>query len=178
MTKSNKFVFWVLTIVAWIIFIGLCVEAGGLLVNFIYSIFKPEVTKYLYQKLDLHEMYERSAWAFYSIYSLTLAIAILKAYLFYIIIVLVTKLDLMNPFNNQVSRQILRLSYFTFSIGLISYIAKSTGKNLQHKGYNLDGLDQFWADAQAFILMAAIIYVIAIIFARGVELQNENDLTV
>jgi hypothetical protein len=39
-------------------------------------------------------------------------------------------------------------------------------------------LNQFWADSQAFIIMAAVVYVIATIFSKGVALQNENDLTV
>ncbi len=47
-----------------------------------------------------------------------------------------------------------------------------------HRGYEIDQLDQFWVDSQAFILMAAIVYVIATIFKKGIELQNENDLTV
>jgi hypothetical protein len=39
-------------------------------------------------------------------------------------------------------------------------------------------LNQFWEDSQAFILMAAVVYIIATIFKKGVEIQNENDLTV
>ncbi|MGZ3883381.1 MAG: DUF2975 domain-containing protein, partial [Bacteroidia bacterium] len=32
MSKTNSFVFTVLKIVSWIIFVGLCIEAGGLIV--------------------------------------------------------------------------------------------------------------------------------------------------
>ena len=70
------------------------------------------------------------------------------------------------------------MSYFTFSIGLLSSLAQHTAKNLMHQGYEIDILDQFWADSEAFILMAAVIYVIATIFKKGIEIQNENDLTV
>jgi len=52
MTKRNIFIFKALQVIAWIIFIGLCVEAGALIVNFVYSQFKPEVIHNLYQKLD------------------------------------------------------------------------------------------------------------------------------
>jgi hypothetical protein len=88
------------------------------------------------------------------------------------------KLDLLKPFNSFVSAQIAKISYYTLSIGLLSYIAKETAKYLQHRGFETDILSQFWVDSQAFILMAAIIYVIATIFSKGVEIQNENDLTV
>ncbi len=177
-SKKNNFVFKVLGVVAWIIFVGLCVEAGALLVNFIFSLFKPEIIKNLYQKLDLSEMYHRSKWVYFMMYTFILAISILKAYLFYVVISLISKLDLSKPFNNFVSKQISQISYITLSIGLLSHIAKQTTAYLLHHGYVINQLNQFWVDSHAFILMAAIVYIIATIFKKGIELQNENDLTV
>lgn len=178
MSKKNNFVFQGLHIVAWIIFVGLCIEAGGLVVNFIFSIYKPEFIQNLYQKLDLSEMYSSSKWAFFRIYTFILVISILKAYLFYIVITLLYKFNLSKPFNSFVSEKITQISYLTFSIGILSYIARQTAQNLLYNDYAIGNLNQFWADSQAFILMAAIIYVIAQIFKKGIELQNENDLTV
>jgi len=178
MSKTNDFVFKGLKIVAWIIFVGLCIEAGGLIVNFVFSLYNPEFVQNLYQKLDLSEMYRRSKWAFFGMYSFILIISILKAFLFYVVIKLVTKINLSKPFNNFVSRQILQISYYTFSIGLLSFLARQTANNLQHHGHTIDKLNQFWADSQAFILMAAVIYVIAIIFSKGVEYQEELEETV
>ena len=102
----------------------------------------------------------------------------MKSYLFYLVIRLLSKLNLSKPFNSFVSVQITQISYYTFSIGILSYVARQTAKNLQHHGYVIDNLNGFWADSQAFILMAAVIYVIATIFKKGVELQNESNLTV
>ena len=178
MSNRNTLVFKGLHIVAWVIFVGLCIEAGGLVVNFIFSICKPEFVKNLYQKLDLSEMYHRSKWSFFSMYSFILFISLLKAYLFYVVIRLLSKLNLSKPFNSFVSEQITQISYNTFFIGILSYIARQTAQSLQHHGYVIDNLNEFWADSQAFILMAAVIYVIAAIFKKGVEIQNENDLTV
>jgi hypothetical protein len=178
MSKTNNFVFIVLTVVAWMIFVGLSIEAGGLVVNFVFSLYRPEFVPNLYQKLDLSEMNARSRWAFFSMYSFILVISLLKVYLFYILSMLVTKLDLSKPFSVIVSEQISQISYFTFSIGLLSFIARQTAKNLMHRGYEIDQLNQFWVDSEAFILMAAVVYVIATIFKKGIELQKENDLTV
>jgi hypothetical protein len=176
--KAKNFVFKGLKIVSWIIFIGLCIDAGGLIVNFIISLFKPEFVQNLYQKLDLHEMYESSKLAFFGMYGFILTIAILKAVLFYIVIVLVTKINISEPFNNFVSRQIYKISYITLLIGLLSFIARKLAKDLQHNGFVIDNLSQFWADSQAFILMSAVIYVIATIFSKGVEYQEELEETV
>ena len=178
MSKSNNFVFTGLKIVSWLIFVGLCVEAGGLLVNFFFSLYKPEFVQNLYQKLDLSEMYARSEWAFFSMYSFIILLSMLKVILFYIVIRLLSKIDLTKPFNSYVSKQISLMSYYTFSIGIMSYIGREVAKNLQHRDYVIDSLNPFWEDSQAFILMAAVIYVIATIFSKGVEIQNENDLTV
>lgn len=178
MIKTNKLVFMALLVIAWLIFIGLSIEAGGLVVNFFFSLYKPEVIPRLYQKLDLTEMYKTSRLVFYGIYSFILFIAILKAFLFYIVILLMHKIDLTKPFNTFVARQISNISYFTLSIGLISYFAQQYSKNLMHYGIDTSHLNQFWADSSAFILMGAVIYIIATIFKTGVKLQTENDLTV
>lgn len=178
MSQTNNIVFKALKVISWIIFVGLSIEAGGLIVNFIFSIYKPEMVKHLYQRLDLSEIYATSRWTFFCIYSFILSIAILKASLFYKVVTLVSKIDLAKPFNSFVSRQISQISYYTFSIGLISYIAKQWAKNIHRYGFEVSNLNEFWEDSQAFILMAAVIYVIANIFKKGVEIQNENELTV
>lgn len=178
MTKRDNYVFIGLQIVAWIIFVALCIEAGALLVNFIYSLFKPEVVKNLYQKLDLSQIYSINIWVYLGVYSFILTVSLLKAYLFYVVIKLLSKLDLSKPFSSFVSGNISKISYITLSVGLISYIARQTVQGLPHYGFDIASLDSFWTDSKAYILMAAVLYVIASIFRRGVELQNENDLTV
>jgi hypothetical protein len=178
MSKRSNFVFISLHVIAWIIFVGLCIEAGGLIVNFIFNLIKPEFLGNLYQKLNIRTMYDQNQWVFFGMYSFILSIAMLKAHLFYIVIRLLNKLNLEAPFDTYVAKQITKMSYYTFSIGLISLIGQESARNLIHHGYALESLNHFWSDSQAFILMAAVIYVIATIFSRGVELQNENDLTV
>ena len=174
----NNFIFKALHVVAWVIFVGLCIEAGALLVNFVFALFNPVALGNLYQKLDLSKMYGQSKWVFYGTYSFVLAISFSKAFLFYIVIELLYKLDLKSPFNSFVAKKIEQISYQAFSIGILSYVARETTQNLSNHGYEIDSLSKFWVDSQAFILMAAVIYVIATIFKKGIEIQNENDLTV
>ncbi|MBN2807770.1 MAG: DUF2975 domain-containing protein [Prolixibacteraceae bacterium] len=178
MDKSEKVVFIGLKVLAWAIFVSLCVEAGGFIVNFVMSIFKPEWLGNLYQKLDLSTVHAQSEWVFYLVYGFILIVALLKACLFYLVIRLVHKLDLSNPFNNFVANQISLLSYCSFAIGILSSVAKQVVKNLLARGYEVAALNQFWTDNKTFILMSAVILIIASIFKKGVEIQNENDLTV
>lgn len=178
MTKTNNFVFWGLYIVAWLIFVGLSIEAGGLIVNLFFSLFKPEFVQNLYQKLDLTQMYNDSKLVFFGVYSFILIISISRVCLVYTVIRLMHKMDLSKPFSAFVGRQISLISYYTLSIGLLSYIARHLVKNLMHHGFVPDNINQFWVDSEAFIFMGAVIYIIATIFKKGVDLQNENDLTV
>lgn len=178
MSKTNNFVFIVLHVIAWIIFVGLAIEASGLIVNFFFSLYKPEVVQNLYQKLDLIPILKDNEWIFYLLYSFILSISLLKVFLFYILVMLMHKMDLQKPFNTFVATQFSRISYFTLSIGFLGYIAGQATKHLNHYGYATSHLDQFWSDSQAFILMGAVVYIIATIFKKGVEIQTENDLTV
>jgi hypothetical protein len=178
MSNKNTFVFQALHVVAWVIFVGLCIEAGALIVNFIVSFFKPEFLSNLYQKLDLSKMHQQNKWVFFGMYSFILAVSILKAILFYVVIELLQKLDLSKPFSSHASNKISSIANYTLSIGIISYIARQVANNLMHHGYNTDQLNHFWVDSQAFILMAAIIFVISQIFNKGIELQSENELTI
>lgn len=178
MSKTNKLVFWGLYVIAWIIFVGLCIEAGGLIVNFVFHLYNPEMIKNLYQKLDLMEMYKNNQSAFYNVYSFILIISILKAVLFYTVIRLMHKMNLSKPFSTFVEKQISLVSYYALSIGLLCYITNQVVKNLNHRDLVSDNLNQFLGDSEAFIFMGAVIYIIAQIFKRGVELQEENDLTV
>jgi hypothetical protein len=178
MSKTNNFVFWGLYVIAWLIFVALSIEACGLIVNFFFSLYKPEFVHNLYQKLDLTEIYKSSRLAFFGIYSFILIISISKACLSYIVIRLMHKMDILKPFSRFVSSQISQISYYTLSIGLLSYIARQLVKNLMHHGFVSDNLNQFWVDSEAFIFMGAVIYIIATIFKKGVEIQTENELTV
>lgn len=178
MSKTNNFVFKGLHIVAWVIFVGLSIEAGGLIINFLFSWLKPEFVGNLYQKLNLTELLKSNPPTFFGVYSFILSIAILKAHLFYILVRLMYKMDLTKPFSTYIAEQITQISYYTLAIGFISHIGRQVVKAMVNHGTITTDLNQFWADSQAFILMGAVIYIIATIFSKGVALQNENDLTV
>ena len=175
---NSKYLLKFLEIISWIIFVSLCVEAGALIVNFVISLFKPEIISRLYQKLDLTDVYKQSQWAYYCTYSAIIAIAVLKAYLFYVVVMLLWKLDLDNPFSTFVADKISSISSITFSIGITSYLTRQSVERLLGENYDIKDINDFFVDSEAFIMTAAILYVIAVIFKRGIELQNENDLPV
>ncbi|MGB0895688.1 MAG: DUF2975 domain-containing protein [Flavobacteriaceae bacterium] len=178
MSKTNNYIFTGLKIVSWVIFIGLCVQAGSYITNFTFSIYKPELIQNLYPKLDLIDVYNQNKEAFYSLFTFIMVVSTLKAILFYEVVKLVSSINLLKPFNQFVSRQISTISFYALIIGVMSFIGGHTTNNMQFRGFNTHKLTDFWSGSQAFILMSAVIYIIAIIFKKGVEYQDELDQTV
>jgi hypothetical protein len=178
MSKKNDVILKVLNVVSWVIFIGLCIEAGALIFNFILTLFKPIATYDIYKGLNLSEMYENKLAHFIGIMSFVVVLSILKAYLFYLVVKIFMKLNIVKPFNVEIAKLIEKISFEAFAIAIVSIIAHQYTKRLIQSGYEVSHVERYWDDTAAFLMMAAIIYVISQIFNKGIELQNENDLTV
>ena len=178
MTKKDDFILKTLNVVAWVIFIGLCVEAGALLFNFTFTLFKPIATHNIYKGLNLSELYNHHFAHYVGLMSFVLSLAILKAYLFYFVVEIFTKLNLGNPFNTEIAKLIEKIGFEAFVISIISIVAHQYTKGLMQDGLKVDGVESYWNDSSAFMMMAAILFIISQIFKKGIELQNENDLTV
>lgn len=178
MSKQEDFIWKALEVISWIIFIGFCIETGAFLFNYIFSFFRPEATNNLYNGLNLSDTYIRSKVAYSFLFSFIIVISGLKAFVFYLVIKIFMKLNLVKPFSEEVSQLITGISYFSFAIGIISEIAHKFTKSIVQKGYQVDTIEKFWNDSAVFLMMAAILYIISLVFKKGIELQNENDLTV
>tara|TARA_R110002072_G_scaffold7503_2_gene40806 strand:- start:604510 stop:605034 length:525 start_codon:yes stop_codon:yes gene_type:complete len=161
-------------IVFWIIFIGLLIQSGALLVTYIISLNTPDAAQNLYLGLDLSELYAANRWHYTSFLSFLIIIGAMKAYLAFLVVQTLTKIDLEKPFSVYVSDRISKISHNALSIGFVSLIAQAHTKYLAK---SVIALDYNWQAAQ-FLFLAAIIYIISKIFKKGIELQAENELTI
>jgi hypothetical protein len=178
MTKKNDFILKVLNVVSWIVFIGLCIEAGSLIFNFILTLFKPIASHNIYKKLNLSELYENQFGHYIGVMSFIVVLSVLKAYLFYLVVKIFMKLNLVKPFNVEIADLIQKVSMEAFTIAIVGIIANQYTKRLIQSGNEVNFVEKYWNDTSAFLMMAAIIFVISQIFKKGIEIQNENDLTV
>ena len=167
-----------ITVVIWSIFIGLCIQAGALLFTFVYSLFNPVVSQNLYEGLNLSALREQNIWYYGGVLSIILFIAGQKAYLFFLMIRIFLKINLIQPFSREVSKLISSISYVALEIGAGIIIASGIFKWMQVRGYELDRVPQMMGGGFEFLLMAALLVAIGIVFKRGVEIQEENELTV
>lgn len=162
-----KFIFWAL-------FIGLLIKAGALLFNFGWSSIHPEGAKNLYLGLDLSELRAANLNAFIGIGSLLITVVSIQAYIAYLVIKMATTGNINHPFTESNAILISKISHAALACGVISIIADQYCHRFIKKGFDID---LTWG-GQEFLFLAAIIFIIAKVFQKGIELQKENDLTV
>ncbi len=178
MEKKKDYILKTLEVVSWIIFIGLCVEAGALLFNFGFTLFRPIATHNVYKGLNLSNLYQNELAHYIGIMSCVVLLALLKAYLFYLVVSVFSKLNFVAPFSIEIAKIIEKMSYEALAIALLSFVANQYAEALVTNGYELHETTTYWNDADAFLMMAAIVYVISRLFKKGIELQQEKDLTI
>ena len=80
-----------------------------------------------------------------------------------------------NPFTVTISAKIQKISYLLFELWVVSFIGNNYIKFIG-KESGIDLVNHF--NQGEYFFMAGIVYIISQIFKRGVELQEENELTV
>ena len=182
MTKKRDYYRIALQIVAWVIFIGLCIEAGGFLTNtIISSFFNPEAAKKFWSQLDLSGLYQYSQSRFIMITTIMVIASILKALMFYFIVKVFydRKVDISKPFNDVAAKFIQKIAYLSIGIGIFSIWGTKLVNNLVNEGVKIPAIQYLRIDgADVWLFMGVILLVLARVFKKGIELQNENDLTV
>ncbi len=166
----------IMNIIFWIVFIGLCIKTGALLVSFFMCLFvNPEASEVLYlgaHFFDLEPIYLNH---YIGILSFLVVLTGMKAYIAYLAVKLFMKFDLKNPFNTNVADLISKISHFALSISIVALIANQYTERIVKKVAEMSQID--WG-AQEFMFFAGIIYILALVFKRGVEIQSENELTI
>jgi hypothetical protein len=172
----------ILYILSWIIFVGLCIEAGGFLTNTIYTLaVDSELASHFWGKLDFSNLYNYDAGHFFAVTTYLNIIAILKAILFYTIIKVIhdKHLNLVQPFNRAVGKFISLAAYIAIGIGLFSAGAKNYIDWIESKQVALPNLESLkMGGADVWLFMGIVLLVVAQIFKKGIEIQEENELTV
>lgn len=179
---STKQILHFLYILSWIIFIGLCIDSGGIIFNAIYTHFiNPNAAIQFWKKIDLYNLYNFDTGYFFAEVILMSIVAIMKAMLFYQIVKTLydKKLNLSEPFNKELRRLIINISYLTLGIGTFSFWGINYSQWLINKGIKMPDIEDLgFGGADVWLFMSVILFVITQIFKRGVELQEENELTI
>jgi hypothetical protein len=182
MKPSTKLILKILHVLSWVIFVGLCIEAGGFIFNVFFTMtLNPADARHLWRDIDLSGLYAYDH-GFFLVEAIHITmVVVMKAILFYLVIKILhdKKLDLAQPFSKEVGRFIFNVSYMALFIGVLSWWGDSYTSWLMSKGVTMPDIQTLrLGGADVWLFMGVTLYIIAQIFKRGIEIQTENELTV
>jgi hypothetical protein len=182
MATKTDYAFKLLQVVSWIIFIGLCIEAGGFVFNAFITLFvTPEGASKFWVQVDLWALLQHNQSHFVQIAVLMIIVSILKAIMFYIILDILgnKKLDLSSPFDKVVGPPVFSIAYLALGIGLFSYWGMKLTHWLASQGVQMPDIQHLkFGGSDVWLFMGVTLLVFAKIFRKGIELQSDNELTV
>ncbi len=158
---------------AWFVFIALLIKTGTVMTTYIISLFNSETAQSLYFELDL-SVYRDHSLIHYSIIVLSQVLLFsTQAYVAYLMTQLLGDLNLQNPFSQAVVFLMERICYSILFIWIITLLHNAHLKALEQSvGVAVNSSDE------AYLLWSAMVYVLAQVFKRGIEIQSENEYTI
>ncbi len=178
-TKKTKNIFLAMNILSGVIFVGLCVKAGAILFSFFVSLFvNAEAAKDLYISLDLSNLLAFNKYYYILMVVLIAALPALKAYLFYLIIKVLSRINLVHPFSSSIGRLIKKMSIVSLCIGVLASSGIWLSVWLTNSGVLMMTAHQYLSGGSEFLFFAGIIFMIYLVFRKGIEMQTENELTI
>jgi|GEM_PF-1054211 len=186
MKSQTRFVFNAVHILIWIVFIGLCIKTGTLIFNLILNLFfetgissitidPRRLTEIeVDMQLNPQSLLEFGKGHYYARALLILLFLIIQTYIAYLAVKIFRKLRLEKPFCGSVTWLIKQMSYVALGAGVLAIAAEGYTEWIILQGVKLTNN---W-NGGSFLLLAGLIFILAEVFRRGTELQNENELTV
>lgn len=164
-----------LHVLFWVVFIGLCIKTGALMVSFGVSLLVNEqAAANLYMQLNLSQVLQHSVGDYVGVALLVIAITALKAWAAYWVIRVFLKFNLDKPFSPEIAPLISKISHVSLLTGIVALLGKGYAGHLLKQGIEVP---VEWA-AGEILFFAGIIYMVSIVFQKGIVLQTENELTV
>lgn len=164
----------VMRILAWVAAVGFLIEAGAILVSFAVSCINPDAAGNLYKGFDLYNLRQFNFWYYVGSVSFLVALPAMKSFVWFLVIKVLSKINLMNPFKMEVAQILEKISYVLFGTWLVGMLSSAYAHWLLKITGELHGESV----SGEFIFMAGLVFIISQIFKRGVEIQSENELTV
>ncbi|MES2388796.1 MAG: DUF2975 domain-containing protein [Bacteroidota bacterium] len=174
MKTRTEEILTVMRVLTWVAYIGLCINAGSVLLAYGLSCFIPEAAKNIYKGLDMYNLRQFGFMHYSLSVALMAAVPILQAQMCMLLIKVLSKLNMANPFTKYVASKIVSISYILVGTWVVAVLAQAHDNWLQNELATIrinevEGLPLF---------MAGLVFIIAQVFKRGVEIQAENDLTI
>ena len=171
-SKTEKLL-TIMNILAWIVFIGLLIVAGSIMICYFVSIRNPQAAKDLYKGMDLSAYRQISFGHYTFVVGYKVILYITQAYIAFLMTRLLSRLNIIRPFNAEVVKLMQKISYSILCVWAVAMVHNIHVAILE-KSY---GVVATYISGDS-IFLAGIVYILAQMFKRGAEIQSENELTV
>lgn len=165
----------VMKVLTWFALIFIVFNTINVIIALFFSIFTDTIgSKAILNGFNFNDLKEHgNAIHIFGIF-LVLGFHLLRIYTFYLILKIMNNLKIEHPFNEDIAKLISLISYVTFGLGFLAIIGSRFEKYLLSKQIMID-IDWNTID---YMYLAGVIFIIALVFKRGIEIQTENELTV
>ena len=170
----------ILTVLKYLALLGgvkYSIEFGGQLTSFVASFINPDWAKRTYEvNLDILGIREHSSWYYGLAMCILIVASALKATVWYVVFGLLSKLKLQTPFSMDVEKKLESVAFLLLGVWVVSsfvwktyvhYLSKDLGMQLPVTN-----------NGDEYFFIAGIVYIMSQVFKRGIEMQEENQLTV
>src|ERR1700760_1603633 len=104
----------IMHVIAWIIFVGICIQAGAMLTSWLVTLYNPAWSKNLYLKLNFFELLRYDTDYYSTLMAFIVTLLALKAYIAYLGIKICMKLNFVKPFSAEVAQAVEKISFVGF----------------------------------------------------------------
>lgn len=172
---KTKQILIVMKVIAWIAMIGYAIKCGAIIISYLVSLKNPIAANDLYEGLSYYQLYQSSFWTYTAVVSLIVVLLAIKVEIWIRVINLLSDFNLEEPFKRKTIKFLENIGYSLLLIAIITLIGNSYIDWL-NRHYDLHY--QSLSSTEENFFVAGIVFIISQIFKRGVELQEENELTV
>jgi hypothetical protein len=173
--EKTPLIFRAMNLFFWLLLIGFSIKTGALIISFYVSLYvNPVAAADLYRGLDLSAVLAFSKPQYIGAAVLLIVLTAFKAALALMTVQASLLFSPQRPFREEVSMRILRISRVAGVAALLALAGTIQQEWLSKSGVVVP---VNWGAAE-LLFLAGILYSIALVFRRGVELQSENELTV
>ncbi len=179
MKKNTSILIPIMHVISWLAFVGASIKAGAILTSYLVSIFGNKIaSENMYLSLNLSQLMNQDMVAYSILSILIIGVLVMEALLCYQVIRIFLKIDFSKPFQIQVEKIIMNMSVIALFVGILCKLSSGFAKRYTDEGMSFPHLNEHIGVGDAFLYFAGILFVIDIVFRKGIELQTENDLTV
>lgn len=176
MKTKTETILTYLKVVVLITYIGAIVQGAAMMIPLVIGLFADSVgVAYFQPNEKMTALKEISFTLYFFVTTLIVAKIVIGINIWEKVRAILEDVRMDNPFKASVSDGIEQLSYSILGFAIVNIAGNFYIEHLNKRhGVNLDGFESGFN----LLMAAAILYIIGQIFKRGIEIQQENDLTV